>query len=187
MRTVSAALIFAATLSSCTMVKPESWAKQIFAPSSGTDQRACDEGFAARSNPQASRSFGYVALKPPVGKLSFFSRIGFIHLRCRVMVAFDQKPSGPFGDFTYVSIEDSSVTSKQVKVQISLEANQNEVFRLTDLPIISDEVDRIWYAIDRRNENLIKSLETVTSFTIIVNRGAGEERYFVNPTNLPGL
>ena len=180
-------LALALSLSGCTMLKPETWAKQIFSPSSATDQKACDEGFSARSNPQAPRSIGSVDLQPKVGKLRFQSRIGFIHLRCRVQVAFDQKPSGPFSDFSFVSLEDSSVNSKQVKIEISLEASQNEIFRLTDLPIIYDQDNVIWYAIDRRNENLVTALEVVTSFTIIVNRGLGEERYAVNLTNLPGL
>jgi hypothetical protein len=186
MRTVSAALILALTLSSCTMFKPESWATQVFSPSSQSINTACDRGIEAGPN---AFDFGRIIFSPTVGKLILTTRLSEVHVSCHLIGSFAKTMMDTISTVakTEVQVQDSSVKRELISMEISLEHDGQELVRLKTSSTDAEDTDKTWFSFRRLNQNQLAALEQTTSFTIVINRGLGEERYAVNPTNLPGL
>jgi hypothetical protein len=189
MRNFFAALIFAAALSSCALFQPEPWAKEIFAPSSATDQRSCDRGKQRGKSEQKSESFGELEFKAKQGDLRVATRGSKLYFLCYALGLFFSNGSIELSPVfrTDIRIEDAAVKRENIKVEVSLEREGNEIARLTESETETEDNDKTWYSFRRLNQNQLAALEQTTSFTIVINRGLGEERYAVNPTNLPGL
>ena len=190
MTRVFVAVLLALSLTGCALFKPEPWAKQIFAPSSVTDNAACDRGVREGSSKKdLDDKFGSVEFAPKQGDLAFATRSRTLYLLCYATGLISQgRPSSLRDSYTtFIRIQDSAVKRDQIKVQISLEQDGRELVRLTDAEIETEGDDKTWYSFKRFSQNQLSALEQTTSFTIIVNRGLGEERYPINPTNLPGL
>jgi hypothetical protein len=184
-------MILALTLSltSCALFKPEPWAKEIFAPSSATDQRSCDRGKQRGKSEQKSESFGELEFKAKQGNLQITTRGGKLYSLCYVLGLFFSDGSIELNPVfrTDIRIEDAAVKRENIKVEVSLEREGNEIARLTESETETEDNDKTWYSFRRLNQNQLAALEQTTSFTIIINRGLAEERYAVNPTSLPGL
>jgi hypothetical protein len=182
-------LALALSLTGCALFKSEAWAKQILLPNASTDSTACNKGVQAGSARQELGSFGTITFKPPQGSLGFSTRISQVYLLCYATgLIIGRKPDNiPDSFSTSVRIEDDTTTRAKIRVEISLEQDGNEIVRLTESEIETEGTAKTWYSFKRLSAAQQTALETANSFTIIVNRGAGEERYAVNPTNLPGL
>jgi hypothetical protein len=189
MRNLLAALILALSLSGCALFQPEPWAKQIFAPSSMTDQRSCDRGTQRGKSKQTLDDFGRVKFTAKQGDLLFTTRGSKLHLLCYALGLIVGRGSEEFDPIfrTDIRIEASGVKRENIKVEVSLEREGNEIARLTESETETEDNDKTWYSFRRLNQNQLAALEQTTSFTIVINRGLGEERYAVNPTILLGL
>jgi hypothetical protein len=179
----------ALSLSGCALFQPESWAKQIFAPSSATDQRACERGKQRGKSEQRSESFGELEFKAKQGNLQVSTRSGKLYQFCFALGLFFDNGSIELNAafYTDIRIEDAAVKRENIKVEVSLEREGTEIARLTESEKETEDNDKTWYSFRRLNQNQLAALEQTTSFTIVIDRGLGEERYAVNPTNLPGL
>jgi hypothetical protein len=189
MRQVLAALILSLSLSGCALFKPEAWAKQMFSPSSQSINTACDNGISSFSRREFPK-FGRVYFSPKVGELGFHSQLGQMTLFCFLAGNFAKSQSSEIAQIFTSEVRLLDTTSKReaIKVQISLEREGQELIRLEPSVIEpQEEAGSTNYVFHRLSGNQITALEETTSFTVIVNRGSGEERYAVNPTNLPGL
>ena len=181
-------LALALSLSGCTMLKPESWAKQIFSPSSVTYNAACDQGILEASGSQELKPIGRVVLSPKQGGLGVLAGYGQTHLICfGVGRILNRRPEEIPQFATEIRIQDASVKRDQIKLQVSLEQDGRELSRLEEAEITPEGNDITVYRFKRFNANQLAALDQADSFTIIVNRGLSEERYPINPTNLPGL
>jgi hypothetical protein len=186
-------VVFAAFLLTCITASSqsvqESWGKQIFGPSSATDQRACERGKLRGNSQQNPETFGELEFKAKQGYLLIYTRGGQLYSYCYAIglalsnVSIELSPVFR----TIIRIEDAAVKRENIKVEVSLEREGNEIARLTESETETEDSDKTWYSFRRLNQNQLAALEQTTSFTIIINRGLGEERYAVNPTSLPGL
>jgi hypothetical protein len=184
MRTVFAALIFAASLSSCALFTPEPWGKQLFTPSSQSVNTACDRALSNSDYPK----IGKVEFSPKIGELSFRSRLAFIAEGCwtNENKAFIAKIASGYRNELWLI--DTTNKRESIKVEISLERDGRELARVQPSEIEPREragSTHFWF--NRFNNNEIEALETMNSLTIIINRAGIEDRYTANPTNLPGL
>ena len=188
MKRVFVAVLLAVSLTGCALFKPEPWARQIFAPSSQSQSTACDRGI--NSNQELPPIVGRVFLSPKVGELSFHSQLGQLQLLCYLAPSFARDQLSLIASIaqTYVLFQDSSVKRENVKVEISLERDGQELVRLKPSTVTPrEESAATVFEFARLTSDQLTALEQTTSFSIIVNRGLGEERYAVNPTNLLGL
>jgi hypothetical protein len=190
MRTVFAALIFAATLSSCALFKPEPWATQVFTPSKQSENKACDRGAASSSNIEGFRRFGYITFKPKSGELSFNTKLGRLSILCLLLGSISREFVLDNTSFlkTNVRILDSTVKRELITVEIALEQDGQQLIRLQGSPTTTEEPNETEFEFQRLSPVQQTALETANSFTIIVKRGSNEEeRYAVNQSNLPWL
>jgi hypothetical protein len=187
MRTVFAALTLGLTLSGCALIKPEPWAAQIFTPSKQSINTACDRGI---QGGQKVFTFGRVNFTPKTGTLNFKTRLSVVNSLCFLLGEFGKKDLDRLSSVasTQVYIEDASVKRELITVDISLEHDGQELIRLKTSSTETEEADKTWFNFERLSEVQQAALETTNSLTIIVKRGTNEEeRYAVNPANLPGL
>jgi hypothetical protein len=185
------ALLLMVLLASCAPMRgsQESWGRQIFAPSSALDQKACDKGIQVRSSkPNPDDPFGRLAFSPKQGELDMTTRSRLVYFYCSITVV--AKILDPEAR-TLIRVKDTTVTGANIKVEVSLEHNSNEIARLKNPDAEASEprweTDATYFRFGQFDQAQLAALDQTTSFSIIINRGLGEERYPVNPTNLPGL
>jgi hypothetical protein len=182
-------IVLSACAPSSSQEKQDSWAKQIFAPSSALDQKACAQGRQARSSkPNPDDSPGQVVFTPKQGELNLISRSSLVYFYCSITVVAEILDAETR---TLIRVKDTAVKGANIKVEVSLEHDSNEIARLKNPDSEASEpkweTDATYFRFGRFDQAQLAAFDQTTSFTIIVNRGLGEERYAVNPTNLPGL
>lgn len=175
----------------------ESWGNQIFL-SKNADARACELGRAqskATYNQQNHSqgdyvSLGQVTLRPPQGELAYFTRYSDYHFYC--FVAEPSIPNVGLKDFKFtpaskVWISDQSVKAEQISVYILLEKDGKESLQIEPATVVKDSPRYTIFEFRTFSDQETQAIEVATSFTILVNRGSGEERYPISPLNLPLL
>ncbi len=188
-------LIFLAIFVSCapTSVGNESWSRVVFVASESAAQKGCT---AAITQPPGS----YIGQKPFAsvnGAVNFMSTPGKVGIFCQLFsfglqtaTARDQYfSSGAFKQqirdaHAYVVVFTKETDFKKVSLYLSLEDKDGKEFAQLRNASVEGVLPGVRYDFDQLNPSDLANIDKTVSFSIVVNRGFGEEKFRVTPSNL---
>jgi hypothetical protein len=195
------ALLLTVLLASCAPMQgsQESWARQIFGPSSETLKVGCGKGFDEDNT--FTMGVGRLRLKTSSGRVvRFTSAPGQIFVMCRLfgVIASGRKGrdsflgSEGFQRFSksarpFIVIEGSELNVNQVKVAITLESETGQ--KLLEIKPDSNEAftNGIRFDFKPIAPEQRTLLDSVSSFTIALTIGEKTEQFRVEPTTYAPL
>jgi hypothetical protein len=171
----------------------ESWSRSVFTPSEASFRKACVTSI----NTPLEQDIGEVWFSSPNGKVFFVSAPGTLGIDCQFDFAFGLQDRGNLNNYLNSSefkelMADSQAffvvyTQKNmadVAAHISLENANGEEFA----QLISNNVEGVIpgfrYNFTRFSALDIENIAKTSSFSLVVNRGFGEEKFRVTPDNL---
>ena len=157
----------------------ESWGKSIFAPSAASDSAACDAGYQYGQTNKAIQTVGFIQFKSSKGPVRLLTRLGMAYFLCNSLGLLNgRKPASISPVFTTsISFDDASFVGKIAKVSISLEDQKGQEFARITAEQDETENSKQWYKLKSLSSGDIAALDKAVSFTIIIERAAGEEKY----------
>jgi hypothetical protein len=169
----------------------ESWARAIFAPSNATIKSACNMAMDLFGKSDIETSIGEILLVSNGHSIRFVSAPGDATTFCGLLggfIANDDRFSF-FNSFAYTDIRDdahvfvvvngTNIDIKTASLSISLEDETGASLAIVKAPNVEGVLPGVRFDFESTTFTREPQLDRVASFTIILNRGTGEERYKV--------
>jgi hypothetical protein len=173
-------LVLALVLSSCvpTLLSSKSWVRIAIAPDAVERNEACNRGFsnASRRNFQDVLA-GVVDLGGTTSGLQFYSSLGSTYSLCYIFGFGSTRPSQTPVVNTFVTIDQVGLKPEQVKAQIALEADNGNVLQSIAPSAVRTDSDGTTLVFGKFTGSDVDAMNNATSFSFILDRGKGEERF----------
>jgi hypothetical protein len=185
--------IFLLALSACApgAGTGESWARAIFAPSNSTIKSACNAKMDLFAKSDSGTTVGGIPLSSNGHSIRFQSAPGQAAIFCGIfggLVANGNRDSF-FNTSIYTKSRDEAhvfvvvngndIDIKTASLSINLEDETGANLAGVKAPIVEGVLPGVRFDFEHTSFAREPQLDRVASFTIIVNRGTGEERYKV--------
>ena len=159
----------------------EAWGRAVFSPSSSSERAACDAGYQYGQTTKAIQTVGLISFSTPRGSLRLLTRLAKLHFLCNSIGLFNGRKPETYSDVfnTDVGFEDATMVGRFAKVSFSLEDEKGSEFARLTAEQTETEKNRQWYARKSYSATDLAALDKAASFSIIIERGSGEERYKV--------
>jgi hypothetical protein len=170
----------------------EPWSRSVFAPSEASLRRGC---IADKDQP-VGNYIGQVSFNSQNGIVNFMSAPGQVGVFCKFFAFVLNTPEGQSQFFelptfksrvndagAYIVVYTKSDITK-VSVHISLEsADGSEIYQLTPKNA-ENVIPGVRYDFKQLSASDRENIAKTASFSLVVNRGFGEEKFRVTPSNL---
>ncbi len=169
----------------------ESWARAIFAPSNATIKSACNTKMDLFAQSDLGTTVGGIPLSSNGHSIRFQSAPGQAAIFCGIfggLVANGNRESF-FNTSVYTKSRDeahvfvvvngSDIDIKTASLSINLEDEAGMSLAVIKAPIVESVLPGVRFDFEHTSFAREAQLDRVASFTIIVNRRTGEERYKV--------
>lgn len=193
------ALLLTVLLASCAPMQgsQESWARQIFAPSSETLKRGCGMAF---DTPQPD-SIGQLRLRTSTKRLIRFSSVpGDLYIFCGLfgIIAPGEQARDSFLELEgyrrfsqnahlFVIVEGDDLKMNQVGINISLTSATDQELLQIKPDSVEGVTPGIRFNFEKVQENRRSILDSVTSFTITLTISGTSEQFPIDPSMYSAL
>jgi hypothetical protein len=171
----------------------QAWSNVVFISSQENAQRGCT----AAISQSVGNYIGQKSFASANGNVNFMSSPGQIGIFCQIFSFGLQTQSGRDQYFAsegfqrsvrdsnaYVVVFTKETDANKISLVLSLEDKDGKEFALLKPATIEGVSPGIRYDFDNLSSGDVANIAKTNSFTILVNRGAGEEKFRVTPSNL---
>jgi hypothetical protein len=175
-------LLLAVLFSSCvpTLLSSPNWVRVALAPDAMERNAACDRAVANAARRDFSTIVaGVVDLSPEDEGLKLFSSLGGTYTLCSVFGISGRKPESVPVSSSFIVIEQPGLKASQVTASIELNDGNGVVLRSVSPSSIEEDSEDVTASFRRWNGADFDAMNKAAFFTVVLNRGKGEEKYRV--------
>jgi hypothetical protein len=171
----------------------ETWSRSVFAPSEASFRKAC----VAAINTPLEQDIGEVWFGSPNGKVFFVSAPGTLGMDCQFDFAFGLQDRNNLSNYLNSQEFKELIADSQAFFVVYTQKNMADVAAYISLEnakgvefaqLISNNVEGVIpgfrYNFTQLSASDIENIAKTTSFSLVVNRGFGKEKFRVTPSNL---
>ncbi len=171
-------------LSSCVppLLGSPNWVRIALAPNAIERNAACDRAVAQSSSTQFKLDnlvSGVIQLGPEKDNLSLFSSLGGTYTLCRVLGFSGRRPDEVPNIYTFVVVGQAGLEPSQLSVKLEFNDAEGKTFHTMTASQIDAKEDDVKAVFKRVVGTDTEAMNKSVTFTVVINRGKGEERHRV--------